>query len=226
MFPELHEPTFWLAVLNIIWIDVLLSGDNALVIAMACRHLPDRQRKWGIILGALAAVVMRVIFAGVITTLMTYPYLKVAGGLALFGVAIKMLIEEDNEEAGDKVTTSLIGAIGTVMLADAVMSLDNVIAIAAIARGSIELLIFGLIVSIPLVVTGATLITKILKTFPILVWLGAALLGWIAADVALSDPVLGLHPKWEEHFAGCVLGAGFVVIVGVLYGWWRETRHA
>ncbi len=184
---EAARPEYWLAVLKIIWIDILLSGDNALVIALACRSLPQKQRKWGMILGAGAAVTMRILFATVIVTLMTIPYLKLIGGLALLIIAAKLIVP-DNESADEvDAATSLLQAVRLIVVADIVMSLDNVIAIAAAADGSITLLVFGLLVSIPLIIAGATLIIAVLDRLPILVWAGAALLGWIAGHVIATD---------------------------------------
>ena len=186
---DMQTPAFWLAVGKIIWINVLLSGDNALVIAMACRGLAPRQRLWGMIIGAGIAVVLLIAFTGIVATLMVLPYLKLVGGLALLVIAAKLLVPEDE---GDEVTagTSLWHAIRIVVVADIVMSLDNVIAVAAAANGQLPLLILGLAISIPMIIAGAALIMMVLDRFPILVWLGATLLGWIAGDVIASDPAV------------------------------------
>ncbi len=186
---DMQKPAFWLAVGKIIWINVLLSGDNALVIAMACRGLAPRQRLWGMVIGAGIAVVLLIAFTGIVAKLMVLPYLKLVGGLALFVIAAKLLVPEDE---GDDVTagTSLWHAIRIVVIADIVMSLDNVIAVAAAANGQMSLLILGLAVSIPMIIAGAALIMMVLDRFPILIWLGATLLGWIAGDVIESDPAV------------------------------------
>jgi len=200
---EAHDPAFWIAVGQIIWIDILLSGDNALVIALACRGLQERQRFWGMILGAGAAVLMRVIFTGIVATLMVLPYLKLIGGLALLVIAAKLLVPDDEDEGeGIKAAASLIGAIQIIVVADVVMSLDNVIAIAAAAKGNAALLIFGLAVSIPLIIAGAAIIMALLTRFPALVWAGAALLGWIAGNVIATDR--GLHSTLTQILAGAV----------------------
>ncbi|HVV42582.1 MAG TPA: YjbE family putative metal transport protein [Nitrobacter sp.] len=186
---DLHKPVFWFAVGKIIWINVLLSGDNALVIAMACRGLQPRQRLWGMVIGAGIAVVLLIAFTGIVATLMSLPYLKLVGGLALLLIAAKLLVPEgegDNVAAGE----SLWHAVRIVVIADIIMSLDNVIAVAAAANGQLPLLIIGLAVSIPMIVAGAALIMLILDRFPILVWLGATLLGWIAGDVIETDPAV------------------------------------
>jgi YjbE family integral membrane protein len=196
---DMQSPAFWLAVGKIIWINVLLSGDNALVIAMACRGLQPRQRLWGMVIGAGIAVVLLIAFTGVVAKLMVLPYLKLVGGLALLVIAAKLLVPEDE---GDDVTagTSLWHAIRIVVIADIVMSLDNVIAVAAAANGQLSLLILGLAVSIPMIIAGAALIMMVLDRFPILVWLGATLLGWIAGDVIETDPAV--HPLLQRLLDG------------------------
>ncbi len=197
---EMQQPAFWLAVGKIIWINVLLSGDNALVIALACRGLEPRQRLWGMILGAAAAVILRIIFTGIVATLMELPYLKLVGGLALIVIAAKLLVPEDENEDGVKSASHLWAAVQIVVVADIVMSLDNVIAVAAAANGSVPLLVLGLAVSVPLIVAGAALIMALLSRLPILVWAGAALLGWIAGDVIATDPAI--HPMLQRFFDG------------------------
>jgi YjbE family integral membrane protein len=196
---DMQSPVFWLAVGKIIWINVLLSGDNALVIAMACRGLAPRQRLWGMVIGAGIAVVLLIAFTGVVAKLMVLPYLKLVGGLALLVIAAKLLVPEDE---GNDVTagTSLWHAIRIVVIADIVMSLDNVIAVAAAANGQLSLLILGLAISIPMIIAGAALIMMVLDRFPILVWLGATLLGWIAGDVIETDPAV--HPFLQRLLDG------------------------
>ncbi len=189
---EMLQPAFWVAVGKIIWINVLLSGDNALVIALACRGLAPRQRLWGMILGAGAAVILRIIFTGIVASLMELPYLKLVGGLALLVIAAKLMVPEQEDEEGVESASHLWAAVQIVVVADIVMSLDNVIAVAAAANGSVPLLILGL----------ATLIMALLNRLPILVWAGAALLGWIAGDVIATDPAV--HPKLQAVFAGPV----------------------
>ena len=176
---EVQHPEFWVAVGKIIWINVLLSGDNALVIALACRGLAPPQRLWGMVLGAAAAVILRIVFTGIVATLMELPYLKLAGGLALLVIAAKLLVPEKEDE-GVAAARHLWAAVQIVVVADIVMSLDNVIAVAAAANGSVPLLIIGLAVSVPLIVAGAALIMLLLSRLPFLVWCGAALLGWTA----------------------------------------------
>ncbi|MGL4242822.1 MAG: TerC family protein [Beijerinckiaceae bacterium] len=176
-------------ILQIVWIDLLLSGDNAIVIALACRNLPPEQRKMGMLLGAGAAIGLRIIFALLITYLLGVPFLKVVGGLLLLWIGVKLATGED--EAHEEVAASdkLWGAVKTIAIADAVMSLDNVLAISAASHGNVWLFIFGLLLSIPLIIFGAQLITSIIERFPVFIWLGAALLGWIAGEMLVTDPV-------------------------------------
>jgi YjbE family integral membrane protein len=245
---DMQSPAFWLAVGKIIWINVLLSGDNALVIAMACRGLAPRQRLWGMVIGAGIAVVLLIAFTGIVAKLILLPYLKLVGGIALFVIAAKLLVPE---EEGDDVTagTSLWHAIRIVVIADIVMSLDNVIAVAAAANGQMSLLILGLAVSIPMIIAGAALIMMVLDRFPILIWLGATLLGWIAGDVIASDPavqpllkklldgqiglnldatsaVFGVSPHFSldgdlVEYLASILGAIGVLVVGSI---WRRRK--
>lgn len=197
---EMTQPAFWVAVGKIIWINILLSGDNALVIALACRGLSPKHRLWGMILGAGAAVFLRIIFTGIVATLMELPYLKLVGGLALIVIAAKLLVPEQEDEDGVESASHLWAAVRIVVVADIVMSLDNVIAAAAAANGSVPLLVLGLAISVPLIVAGAALIMALLTRLPILVWAGAALLGWIAGDVIATDPAI--HPKLDALFSG------------------------
>jgi YjbE family integral membrane protein len=190
---EIHHPQFWVALTEIIWINVLLSGDNALVVAMACRGLAPRHRLWGMILGAGAAVLLRIFFTAIVATVMKLPYFKLVGGLALIVIAAKLLVPEKEEDDGVRTASHLWAAIQIVVVADVVMSLDNVIAVAAAAEGSIPLLVLGLASSIPLIVAGAVLIMALLDRLPVLIWAGAALLGWIAGDIIATDPVV--HPR-------------------------------
>ncbi len=197
---EIQDPQFWVALTKIIWINILLSGDNALVIALACRSLEARQRIWGMILGAGVAVLLRIIFTGIVATLMELPYLKLVGGLALVVIAAKLLVPENHDEDSVQAAQHLWAAIRIVAVADIIMSLDNVIAVAAAANGSIVLLILGLAISIPMIVAGAALIMALLDRIPALVWLGSALLGWIAGEVIATDP--GVHPFLQRVLDG------------------------
>ena len=195
-------------VLKIVWINILLSGDNAVVIALACRALPRRQRVWGIIFGAAAAVILRVVFTVGLQFVLEIPALRLVGGLLLLWIATKLLVQDEATEDSVASSDTLWGAVRTVAIADIVMSLDNVLAIAAAAKGHPWLIGFGLLVSIPLIVAGATLIMALLHKFPILIWAGAGLLGWIAGELLMEDPGQpalprqarpGLRPQPSDH---------------------------
>lgn len=205
---------FLLNLLRIIWIDILLSGDNALVIAMACRALPERQRFWGMVLGAGAAITLRIFFTSIIAYVLAIPYLKLVGGCLLAWVAIKLMLPEDDEKDEKPPPASLYNAIIVIVIADMVMSLDNIIAVAAASNGNILLLSIGLLISIPLIVTGAALIVKLLNQFPFLVIAGSALLAWIAGGVIASDPLMQrLDP---EGFIITLVTLGLVMVYGLL----------
>jgi len=227
---DMGHAEFWLALAKIMWINILLSGDNAVVIAMACRGLPPRHRLWGMVLGAGVAVVLRILFTGVVASLMTLPYLKIAGGLALFYIAAKLLVPEDDDENEVQAVEHLWRAVRIVAVADIVMSLDNVIAIAAAAQGNFALILIGLAISIPLIVAGAALIMTLLERYPILVWAGAALLGWIVGEVIVTDPVIQtyLEPKLGAegfHYVmlfAALIGAILVLLVGRM---WRRSKE-
>lgn len=227
---EMSTPMFWVALGKIMWINILLSGDNAVVIAMACRSLPARQRFWGMVLGAGVAVALRIVFTVIIASLMMMPYLKLVGGAALFYIAVKLLVPEDEHkdvEAADK----LWRAVQMVAVADIIMSLDNVIAIAAAAQGSLLLLVIGLAVSIPLIIAGAALIMSLLDRYPILIWAGAALLGWITGEVIATDPAIqetliaqfGQPVFHTIELTFATIGAVAVLTVG---GMWRRAKIA
>jgi len=199
---EIGHPQFWVNLSKIVWINVLLSGDNALVVAMACRGLPPRQRLWGMVLGAGAAVMLRIIFTVIVATVMGLPYLKLVGGLALLVIAAKLLVPDNADQEAAGSASHLWAAVQIVVIADIVMSLDNVIAVAAAAAGSVPLLILGLASSIPLIIAGAAVIMAMLELLPILVWAGSALLGWIAGDVIATDPAV--QPKLQSLFEGAI----------------------
>lgn len=196
---ELASHAFWVGLAKIIGVNVVLSGDNAVVIALAARSLPRKQQALAIFWGAGAAVVLRIILTIFAVALLTLPWLKIIGSLLLFWIGIKLLVPED---PGDDVEASdnLIAAIKTILIADLVMSLDNVIAVAAAAGGSFTLLILGLAISIPLVVFGATLLVKLMERFPVIITVGAALIGMVAGEMLVTDPVL---VDWmKDHVAG------------------------
>ncbi|MDQ0510174.1 TerC family protein [Ancylobacter amanitiformis] len=218
------EPLFWLALLKIIWINVLLSGDNAVVIAMACRSLPDRMRRTGMVLGAAVAVGMRIVFTAIIAVLLGLPWLRVIGALALMYIAVDLVVPEaEGEEGGVTAHDSLWRAVGTIAVADLVMSLDNVVAIAAVADGNWVLIIIGLVISIPMIIAGAALIMNLLSRFPFLVWAGAGLLGWVAGEMFLSDikvvEFLGEASVHSLEYVAAAAGAALVLLIG-----WTMTR--
>ena len=230
MLEELASQAFWIGLAKIIGVNIILSGDNAVVIALAARSLPQKQQKQAIIWGSVAAVVMRVVLTFFAVALLTLPWLKIIGSLLLFWIGIKLLISEEGDEeiaASDQ----LLAAIKTILLADLVMSLDNVIAVAAAAGGSGPLLILGLAISIPLVIFGATLLLKLMERFPVIITVGAGLIGWVAGEMSVADSALegwftGLgvqyvdgHPKVAgfslEILAG-IVGIVIVVALGTL----------
>ncbi len=226
------DPTtlvFWIAVLQIIAIDILLGGDNAVVIALACRKLPDEQRKKGIFWGVAGAIILRVILIFFALQLLAVPWLKFVGALLLFWIGIKLLQPEEEGHGDVAAATTLAAAIKTIIVADAVMSLDNVIAVAAAAHGSMVLVTFGILVSIPIVVWGSQLVLKLMDRYPIVITAGGALLGWIGGGMIPGDPALA------DFFAGmpyakyglAILGAVLVIAIGKLLAMKAEkARHA
>ncbi len=201
---------------------------------MACRGLPPQQRRWGLVIGAGVAVMLRIIFAGVVARLMLLPYLKLVGGVALTVIAAKLLVPEDPDRDEIQAVAHLWRAVMIIAVADIVMSLDNIVAIAAIAQGNVVLLAIGLAVSIPLIVAGAALVMALLDRFPILIWAGAALLGWIAGEVIVADPALSAHLAatfgaqlaQQIEFAAPATGAALAIAAGGLWRCWHETELA
>jgi YjbE family integral membrane protein len=192
---EFMTAGFWLAVGQIIMIDILLGGDNAVVIALACRNLPGKQRTKGIIYGTIGAIILRVILIAFALALLAIPYLKLVGAVLLLWIGVKLLQPEDEGDHSVNSSDKLWAAVKTVIIADLVMSVDNVLAIAGAAQGAhqqhqLPLVIFGLLVSIPIIVGGSQLVLKLMERFPVVITLGAMLLGWIAGQMAYSDPAL------------------------------------
>jgi YjbE family integral membrane protein len=236
MLEEIATQAFWLGLAKIIGVNVVLSGDNAVVIALAARSLPARQQKQAILWGAGAAVVLRIILTVFAVALLSLPWLKIVGSLLLFWIGIKLLVPEDG---GDDINASdnLIAAIKTILIADLVMSLDNVIAVAAAAQGSYLLLILGLAISIPLVVFGATLLVHLMERYPVIITIGAALIGMVAGEMLVTDPALadwmarfGVqyndgNPTYGELKLTLVFGAIGAAIV-VIWGLWLAKRQA
>jgi len=237
MLEEVLTQAFWIGLAKIIGVNIILSGDNAVVIALAARSLPQRQQKQAVFWGAGAAIVMRIVLTLFAVALLTLPWLKLVGSLLLFWIGVKLLIpEEDDEEI--EASDQLLSAIKTILIADLVMSLDNVIAVAAAAGGSITLLVLGLAISIPLVIFGATLLIKLMERFPVIITIGAGLIGWVAGEMLVTDPALeswlaGLGVQFDKGkpminalSLELLAGAIGVAIVVVLGKWLAKRQEA
>ena len=215
---DISSPQFWIAVAQIILIDILLSGDNAVVIALACRNLPPRQRRLGIFWGVTGAIFLRVTLTFFAVSLLAIPYLKIVGAALLLWIGVKLVQPQDDGEGHEiRAVANLLGAIRTIIIADFVMSLDNVIAVAAAARDSLFLLIFGLALSIPLMVWASQLILRLMDRFPSIIVVGGALLGWVGLSMAVHDPVVkdwvAAQAAWLNWVAPAA-GAVLVVAIG------------
>lgn len=235
MFEMLGTHEFWIGLAKIIGVNIVLSGDNAVVIALAARSLPARQQKMAIFWGSGAAIVMRIILTLFAVQLLTLPWLKLVGSLLLFWIGVKLLVDEGG---GDDIDSSdnLIAAIKTILIADLVMSVDNVIAVAAAAGGNITLLVLGLAISIPLVIFGATLLLKLMERYPVIITIGAALIGMVAGemlvtDIALKDWQSGLGIGFDADGKPRVGGLSLELLAGaagaafvVMYGKWLAKR--
>ena len=226
LWQDMTHAAFWIAALQIIGVNIILSGDNAVVIAMASRSLPPHQQKKAILFGSVGAIVLRVVLTFFAVYLLTLPYLKLVGAALLLWIGVGLLLEED-EGKDLEGHSGLAGAIKTIVVADLVMSLDNVVGVAAAAKGNVPLLVFGLVISIPLIIFGSTLILKLMDRFPIIIVLGAALLGWVAGEMAMSDPAIAgwAADRHTLHTAVPVLGAMFVVAIGKWLSSRREQRR-
>ena len=213
-------PDFWIGLLKIIWINIILSGDNAVVIALAARSLPEHQQKKAIMFGSGAAVVLRIVLTVVAAKLLALSYLQIIGGILLLWIGTQLLGGEDEEEGEGGEKAGLWTAIRTILIADLVMSLDNVIAVAAAAKGSMVLLILGLAISIPLVIFGSKLMIKLMDRFPVIVTLGAALIGWVGGETIVSDVALQsiVEANHWMHTVFPALGAALVLGIGKLTG--------
>src|SRR5216684_6957516 len=235
MLEELLSAAFWIGLAKIIGVNIILSGDNAVVIALAARSLPAKQQKLAIFWGAGAAIVLRIILTLFAVALLTLPWLKLVGSLLLFWIGVKLLIPEE-DDAEIEASEHLISAIKTILIADLVMSLDNVIAVAAAAGGSVVLLILGLAISIPLVVFGATLLIKLMERFPVIITVGAGLIGWVAGEMLVADRALAgwltsLGATYRDdrpYVAGYNLeliaaALGFVLVIAL--GKWLAARQ-
>ena len=233
---ELWSTVFWIGLAQIIWVDILLSGDNAVVIALAARSLPPPQQKRAILLGSAAAIAMRILLTLVAVQMLTLPWLKLVGAILLVYIGVKLLRQDPGVAAPGTAGIGLFGAIRTILLADMVMSLDNVIAVAAAAKDSLVLLVTGLAISIPVMIFGSTMLLKLIERIPMLVWFGAALLGFIAGELLVADPALvapverlqeKLHLTHRLFATLCgVAGAVLVVGLGKLIGLRRPHAEA
>ena len=231
-------PEFWVAVGQIVMIDILLGGDNAVVIALACRKLPVHQRTRGILWGTAGAIVLRVVLIYFALTLLAIPFLKLAGALLLVWIGVKLLAPDADDEHGNIVASDkLLAAIKTIIIADLVMSFDNVIAIAGAAQGAADhhelpLVIFGLVISVPIIVWGSQLVIKLMDRFPSIITLGGMLLGWIAGTMLVSDPALAnpdtmpWMPKLDQQSAALKYGAGVAgALLVLVVGKWLVARR-
>ena len=216
-------PEFWIGLLKIIWVNLLLSGDNAVVIALAARSLPPRQQKLAIFWGSSAAIILRVILTIFAVKLLTLPYLKLVGGALLIWIGVQLMVPDEGED-GIQSSDNLIAAIRTILVADLVMSLDNVIGVAAAAdtapgEAKTVLLILGLAISIPIVIFGSSLVLKLMERFPAIITLGAGLLGWIAGEMGVTDPIIvewvASNAEWLHSWrVAAIAGAAMVVVIG------------
>ena len=222
MGTELLSGHFFGALLQVMLVNIVLSGDNAVVIALAARHLAPRHRKLAILWGSAGAIVLRVGLTLVAVQLLKVPFQQFVGALLLVWIAIKLLIEDDEADKAQHAHGHLFGAIRTILIADVVMSLDNTLAIAGVARGDALLLVVGLVLSIPLIVLGSTLIMKIMGRFPVVVYAGAGLIAWTAGEMIDSDAAV--QPWLPGIFHGTYwLPLGLILVV-LGYGWWHKRR--
>ena len=223
LMAEIMAPQFWTGLMTIIWVNVILSGDNAVVIALAARSLPEKQQKLAVMWGAGAAVILRIVLTFAAVEMLKLPFLKIIGSLLLLWIAVKLLLPEDEDEGNISSNSNMFSAIKTILIADLVMSLDNVIAVAAAAKGSSLLLILGLAISIPLVVFGASMLLKLMDRYPFIITLGAAILGIVAGEMIITDPVdlhwIEEHAEWL-HWVAPTFGA--IIVVGL--GRWLANR--
>jgi YjbE family integral membrane protein len=212
---------FTIALLQIIAIDIILGGDNAIVIALACRNLPAHQKRAGILWGTAGAIILRVILVFFASALMTTPGLRLIGGLLLLWIGVKLITEETGDDLDGKIkqNSSLIGAIRTIIIADFVMSLDNALAITAASKGNMFLVVFGLVLSVPIIIGGSAIILRMMERFPVIVVLGGGLLGWLGGDLMATDKVVtGYLPDLFSVVpqTGAIVGAFLVVVIGKL----------
>jgi YjbE family integral membrane protein len=224
--PELFFTSqFWIDVFKIIMIDVLLSADNAVVIALACRNLPLDQRRKGILLGVLGAIVLRIVLTVFAVGLLSLPYLKLVGAMLLIWIGIKLILPEEEHGVDNiQAETRLFGAVNTIIIADFVMSLDNVLGVAAAAKGNVPLLVFGLLISIPLIVWSSQLVLKMIDRFPFIIYAGGALLGYVAGEMLVSEALLNSLVE-TQHYLHWLLPVLSALLV-LAFGRWLAMRKA
>ena len=224
---DVTSPLFWSAFGSIVLANIVLSGDNAVVIAMAARTLKPEQRNKAIFWGTAAAIIMRIVLTIVAIQLLTLPYLKIIGAVLLVYIGVDLLKGEDEEDGDGKEVSGMFAAIRTILIADLVMSLDNVLAVAAAAKGNLPLLVLGLLISIPLIVFGATLLTKVMERFPVIITIGAALLGFLAGEMLVTDPAVTAGLGAASHITEWIAGAiGAMLVVGLgTYLAKRQQKH-
>jgi len=225
MLEMFSTPQFWADVFKIIVIDLLLSGDNAVVIALACRNLPEAQRRKGILFGVGGAIGLRIVLTFFAVTLLSLPYLKLVGALLLLWIGIKLILPEEEHSADNiKADTRLFGAIKTIIIADFVMSLDNVLGVAAAAKGNVSLLVFGLLVSIPMIAWSSQLVLKLIDRFPFIIYAGGALLGYVAGEMLVSEALFAALVE-AQHYLHWLVPVFCAVLVLVI-GRWLAMRKA
>ncbi|MDD4929689.1 MAG: TerC family protein [Gallionella sp.] len=225
MLEMLVTSSFWVDVLKIIMIDLLLSGDNAVVIALACRNLPVAQRRQGIMFGVGGAIGLRIVLTFFAVSLLALPYLKLVGALLLFWIGVKLILPEDeHDENSIKADNRLIGAIKTIIVADFVMSLDNVLGVAAAAKGNVSLLVFGLLISIPLIAWSSQLVLKLIDRFPYIIYAGGALLGYVAGEMLVAEAIFSTLAQAHHYLHWLIPAASAVMVLAV--GKWLAMRRA
>jgi YjbE family integral membrane protein len=225
MLEMFSTPQFWADVLKIIMIDLLLSGDNAVVIALACRNLPEAQRRKGILFGVGGAIGLRIVLTFFAVSLLALPYLKLVGAMLLLWIGIKLILPEEEHDASSiKADTRLFGAIKTIIIADFVMSLDNVLGVAAAAKGNVSLLVFGLLISIPLIAWSSQLVLKLIDRFPFIIYAGGALLGYVAGEMLVSEALFATVVE-ARHYLHWLIPV-FCALLVLVIGKWLALRKA
>ena len=225
MLEMFTTPQFWVDVFKIIVIDLLLSGDNAVVIALACRNLPPHQRRKGILYGVGGAIGLRILLTFFAVTLLSLPYLKLVGALLLLWIGIKLILPEEEHSADNiKADTRLIGAIKTIIVADFVMSLDNVLGVAAAAKGNVWLLVFGLVISIPMIAWGSQMVLKLIDRYPFIIYAGGALLGYVAGEMLVSEALFATVVE-TRHYLHWLIPV-FCALLVLVIGRWLLLRKA